>query len=62
MRKSGKGIDMKPADKDRLIIAIDKLDALTCWDEDEYRKHFGVTKATKSKELRIEIREILKKY
>ena len=51
---------MKPADKDRLIIAIDKLDALTCWDEDEYRKHFGVTKAVSSREIRTEIREILK--
>ena len=49
-------------DKLDLVAAIDKLDALTCWDEDEYMKHYGIKKAKVSKEIRNEIREILEKY
>ena len=53
---------MSKTDKLALMAAIDKLDALTCWDEDEYKARYGVNKAKASKAVRTEIREILDKY
>ena len=50
---------MTKSDKAAMMDAIDKLDALSCWGEDEYRQHYGIKKAQSSKEISNEIREIL---